>query len=106
MCRGSSGRCRSRSGTPYNWLVGTLRIGRGRRSLAGAGLGVAPLALLTLALVPAGLSLTSVALLHLVPVVVVAGVGGVWLGPAPPAAAAAPANWVLRPPFHPPAGAG
>jgi two-component system sensor histidine kinase KdpD len=80
--------------------VGTLRIGRGRRSLAGAGLGVVLLALLTLALVPAGLSLTSVALLYLVPVVVVAGVGGVWPGLAAAAASDALLNWFFVPPFH------
>jgi K+-sensing histidine kinase KdpD len=66
----------------------------------GAGLGAFILAALTACLVPGGLSLTSVALLYLVPVVIVAGIGGVFLGLATAAASDLLLNWFFVPPFH------
>ena len=73
------------------------------RTWLGAGLGLVALPALTAALVPArpgGLTLTSVALLYLVPVVIVAGVGGLWLGLATAAASDLLLNWFFVPPFH------
>jgi len=73
------------------------------RAWIGAAVGVVGLGVLTAALTPArsgGLTLTSVALLYLVPVVVVAGVGGVWLGLAAAAASDLLLNWFFVPPFH------
>ena len=87
-------------------LVSTLPPA-GPRSLirvcVGAGLGVVGFGALTLGLAPASserLTLTSVALLYLVPVVVVAGVGGVWLGLAAAVASDALLNWFFVPPYH------
>src|SRR5205823_4478573 len=45
-------------------------------------------------------SLTSAALLYLVPVVVVAVIGGVWLGLATALASDALLNWFFVPPYH------
>jgi two-component system, OmpR family, sensor histidine kinase KdpD len=73
-----------------------------RRTWAGAGLAVIGLGALTLGLVAArsGIALTSVALLYLVPVVVVAGVGGVRLGVAAAIASDLLLNWFFVPPLH------
>jgi two-component system sensor histidine kinase KdpD len=73
------------------------------RAWIGAVLGVVLLLGLTAALTPqrdGGLTLTSIALLYLVPVVIVAGVGGVWLGLATAAASDLLLNWFFVPPFH------
>ena len=73
------------------------------RAWIGAALGIVGLVGLTLGLTPArsgGLTLTSVALLYLVPVVIVAGVGGVWIGLAAAAASDALLNWFFVPPLH------
>ena len=63
------------------------------------GLGAAGLAGLTVALLPHG-SLTDAALLYLIPVVLVAVVGGVWPGLAAAAASDVLLNWFFVPPFH------
>ncbi|MEH1057523.1 ATP-binding protein [Micromonospora sp. CPCC 206171] len=86
--------------------LSTAAPGAGGRRWRGAGLGagvaVAGLAAVTLALVPvrAEVSLASVVLLYLAPVVVTAAVGG-W-GPAVAAAIAADllVNYFFVPPFH------
>ncbi len=72
------------------------------RGWAGLGLGVAGLAAVTLGLTGSRgvASVTSAALLYLVPVVVVAAVGGVWLGLAAAAASVALLNWFFVPPYH------
>ncbi len=73
-----------------------------RRVWSGVGLGVAGLFALTAVLVPArdDIALTSVALLYLVPVVVVAAVGGLWLALAAAVASDLLLNWFFVPPFH------
>ncbi len=71
-----------------------------RRTWLGALLGLIALATMTAAINPTALALTSVALLYLVPVVIVAGVGGVWLGLATAAASDALLNWFFVPPYH------
>jgi K+-sensing histidine kinase KdpD len=71
-----------------------------QRAWVGGGIGLVALAVLTLALIPGDLNLTSVALLYLVPVVVVAGIGGIWLGLAAAAASDLLLNWFFVPPFH------
>jgi two-component system sensor histidine kinase KdpD len=63
------------------------------------GLGVAGLGGFTVALLPHA-SLTDAALLYLVPVVLVAVVGGVWPGLAAAAASDLLLNWFFVPPFH------
>jgi K+-sensing histidine kinase KdpD len=70
------------------------------RGFAGAGVGVVFLAALTVGLEHGDLTLTSVALLYLVPVVVVAAIGGIWLGLAAAAASDLLLNWFFVPPFH------
>jgi two-component system, OmpR family, sensor histidine kinase KdpD len=69
------------------------------RSWAGLALGVVGLAALTAAL-SGTTALTNAALLYLVPVVVVAVVGGVWLGLATAVASDALLNWFFVPPYH------
>ena len=71
-----------------------------RRIVAGLVLGVVTLAGLTLALLATRPALTSVALLYLVPVVIVAAVGGVWPGIVAAAAGDALLNWFFVPPYH------
>jgi two-component system sensor histidine kinase KdpD len=72
------------------------------RNWVGLGLGVVGLAGVTIGLTgtrpPA--ALTNAALLYLVPVVVVAVVGGVWLGLATAVASDALLNWYFVPPYH------
>jgi two-component system sensor histidine kinase KdpD len=68
------------------------------RTWLGLGLGVAGLAVLTATLTPGGL--TNAALLYLVPVVLVAVVGGVWLGLATALASDLLLNWYFVPPVH------
>lgn len=61
------------------------------------------LAAFTAALVPArsgALTLTSIALLYLVPVVIAAGVGGVWVGLAAAIGSDALLNWFFVPPYR------
>jgi len=73
------------------------------RAWLGLGIGIAGLAALTAALVPAragALTLTSIALLYLIPVVVVAGVGGIWVGLAAAIGSDLLLNWFFVPPFH------
>jgi K+-sensing histidine kinase KdpD len=72
------------------------------RAWAGLGLGVAGLVAVTAGLTTSrsGSSLTSAALLYLVPVVVVAVVGGVWLGLTVAVASDALLNWFFVPPYH------
>src|SRR5215468_526173 len=73
------------------------------RAWAGTALGVVALAGLTAALVPARsgtLTLTSIALIYLIPVVAVAVVGGLWVGLAAAAASDALLNWFFVPPYH------
>lgn len=75
---------------------------RGRRPVAFA-VAVVSLGGLTLALAPrhgGGLTLTSVALLYLVPVAVVALLGGVWLGVATAVASDALLNFYFVAPYH------
>jgi two-component system sensor histidine kinase KdpD len=62
--------------------------------------GLISIAALTLGLIHGRPALTSVALLYLVPVVVVAAIGGVWLGLAAAAASDLLLNWFFVPPFH------
>jgi K+-sensing histidine kinase KdpD len=69
------------------------------RLYLGVGLGTLGLAALTAGLRPPG-SLTDAALLYLVPVVVVAGVGGVWPGLATAIASDLLLNWFFVPPYH------
>jgi K+-sensing histidine kinase KdpD len=70
------------------------------RPWIGLGLGAAALAALTLALADTAASLTSAALLYLVPVVAVAVVGGVWPALATALASDAVLNWFFVPPYH------
>ncbi len=75
------------------------------RAWIGAAVGVVGLSVLTAVLTPertgaSGLTLTSVALLYLVPVVIVAGIGGVWIGLAAAAASDLLLNWFFVPPYH------
>jgi K+-sensing histidine kinase KdpD len=74
----------------------------GRRSLAGAGLAGSGLAACTVLLVPhrETLSLASVALLYLVPVVAAATVGGLWPALAAAGAADLLVNFFFVPPYH------
>src|SRR5690348_8500830 len=84
-------------------MVALLHPSRARtRTFAGFGLGATGLAALTLGLTGTreNASLTSAALLYLVPVVVVAVVGGVWLGLATAVASDALLNWFFVPPYH------
>jgi K+-sensing histidine kinase KdpD len=69
------------------------------RTWAGLGLGTAGLVTLTVTL-SGTRELTSAALLYLVPVVVVAVLGGVWLGLATALASDALLNWFFVPPYH------
>lgn len=69
------------------------------RGWLGLALGAVGLAVVTVALVPHR-SLTTAALLYLVPVVAVAVVGGVWLGLATALASDALLNWYFVPPYH------
>jgi K+-sensing histidine kinase KdpD len=74
-----------------------------RRAWLGLAIGLVGLAALTAALVPArngALTLTSIALLYLVPVVIAAGVGGVWVGLAASIGSDALLNWFFVPPYH------
>ncbi|GIH13850.1 ATP-binding protein [Rugosimonospora africana] len=68
------------------------------RTWLGLGLGVAGLASLTATLAHG--NLTNTALLYLVPVVLVAAVGGVWLGLATAIASDLLLNWYFVPPYH------
>ncbi|GAA5181329.1 hypothetical protein GCM10023322_15710 [Rugosimonospora acidiphila] len=68
------------------------------RTWLGLGLGVAGLACLSAMLERD--NLTNAALLYLVPVVVVAAVGGVWLGLAAAVASDLLLNWYFVPPVH------
>jgi K+-sensing histidine kinase KdpD len=73
------------------------------RAWLGLAIGVVGLVALTAALVPArsgALTLTSIALLYLVPVVIAAGVGGVWVGLAASIGSDALLNWFFVPPYH------
>lgn len=72
------------------------------RTWAGLGLGVVGLTALTFGLTGTRehTTLTSAALLYLVPVVAVAVVGGVWLGLAAAVASDALLNWFFVPPYH------
>ncbi|HEY2792434.1 MAG TPA: DUF4118 domain-containing protein, partial [Micromonosporaceae bacterium] len=70
------------------------------RAWVGAAVGLISIAALTLGLSHGRPALTSVALLYLVPVVVVAAIGGVWLGLAAAAASDLLLNWFFVPPFH------
>jgi K+-sensing histidine kinase KdpD len=69
------------------------------RTWAALGLGVAGLGTLTIAL-DGTKELTSAALLYLVPVVVVAVLGGVWLGLGTAVASVTLLNWFFVPPYH------
>ncbi len=69
------------------------------RSWSGLALGAAGLAMVTVVLAP-NRSLTSAALLYLVPVVAVAVIGGVWLGLATAVASDLLLNWFFVPPYH------
>lgn len=69
------------------------------RTWAALGLGTAGLATVTIAL-DGNRELTSAALLYLVPVVVVAVLGGVWAGLATAVASDALLNWFFVPPYH------
>jgi K+-sensing histidine kinase KdpD len=74
-----------------------------RRAWLGLAIGVVGLAAFTAALVPArsgALTLTSIALLYLVPVVIAAGIGGVWVGLAASIGSDALLNWFFVPPYH------
>jgi len=74
-----------------------------RRAAIGLAIGVVGLSAFTAALVPArsgALTLTSIALLYLVPVVIAAGVGGVWVGLAASIGSDALLNWFFVPPYH------
>lgn len=74
-----------------------------RRAWLGLATGLVGLAAFTAALVPArsgALTLTSIALLYLVPVVIAAGVGGVWVGLAASIGSDALLNWFFVPPYH------
>ena len=74
-----------------------------RRAGIGLAIGVVGLSAFTAALVPArsgALTLTSIALLYLVPVVIAAGVGGVWVGLAASIGSDALLNWFFVPPYH------
>jgi two-component system sensor histidine kinase KdpD len=79
-----------------------MPIRSSRRTAAGAALAVIGLYALTAGLVTArsDITLTSVALLYLVPVVIVAGVGGVRLGLAAAIASDLLLNWFFVPPYH------
>ncbi|HEY2672264.1 MAG TPA: ATP-binding protein [Rugosimonospora sp.] len=68
------------------------------RTWLGLALGVAGLTGLTATLAQG--NLTNAALLYLVPVVLVAAVGGVWLGLATATASDLLLNWYFVPPFH------
>src|SRR5256886_16672135 len=84
-------------------MVALLQPSRARtRTWAGLALGGAGLAALTLGLTGTrgNASLTSAALLYLVPVVVVAVVGGVWPGLAVAVASDALLNFFFVPPYH------
>src|SRR2546429_9147679 len=70
------------------------------RPWIGLGLGAAGLVVLTLALADTAASLTSAALLYLVPVVAVAVVGGVWPALATALASDAVLNWSCVLPYH------
>lgn len=74
----------------------------GARFWGGLALGVVGLGAFTAALIPARdtIALTSIALLYLVPVVVVGGVGGVWLGVAAAVASDLLLNWFFVAPYH------
>jgi two-component system sensor histidine kinase KdpD len=80
------------------WTVPRSRV----RGWGGLALGVVGLAAVTLGLTGSRgvASVTSAALLYLVPVVVVAAVGGVWLGLATATASDALLNWFFVPPYH------
>lgn len=69
------------------------------RTWAALALGTAGLATVTIAL-DGTRELTSAALLYLVPVVVVAVLGGVWAGLATAVASDALLNWFFVPPYH------
>jgi two-component system sensor histidine kinase KdpD len=80
--------------SPTRWAI---------RAWLGLGIGIAGLAALTAALVPARsgtLTLTSIALLYLIPVVIVAGVGGIWVGLAAAIGSDLLLNWFFVPPYH------
>ncbi|HKE66431.1 MAG TPA: ATP-binding protein [Micromonosporaceae bacterium] len=80
--------------TPTRWAF---------RAWVGLGVGAAGLAALTAALVPARagtLTLTSIALLYLIPVVIAAGIGGTWVGLAAAIASDLLLNWFFVPPYH------
>src|SRR5256885_322129 len=82
-------------------MVALPSRGRPRaRPWIGLGLGAAGLVVLTLALADTAASLTSAALLYLVPVVAVAVVGGVWPALATALASDAVLNWFFVPPYH------
>src|SRR5215475_12527271 len=87
---------------PYNGSVRVPRPVPVRRGLLGVAVAAAGLAALTALLVPAraSVSLSSVALLYLVPVVAAAVIGGVW--PALVAAVGADlvVNFFFIPPYH------
>jgi K+-sensing histidine kinase KdpD len=73
------------------------------RAWLGLTIGVVGLVALTAALVPArsgALTLTSIALLFLIPVVIAAGIGGVWVGLAASIGSDALLNWFFVPPYH------
>src|SRR2546421_13047550 len=70
------------------------------RPWIGLGLGAAGLVALTLALADTAASLTTAALLYLVPVVAVAVFGGVWPALATALASDALLNWFFVPPYH------
>lgn len=77
--------------------------GSARRAWLGLAIGVIGLAAFTAALVPARngtLTLTSIALLYLVPVVIAAGVGGIWVGLAASVGSDTLLNWFFVPPYH------
>jgi K+-sensing histidine kinase KdpD len=80
--------------TPHRWAG---------RAWLGLGIGAVGLIAFTAALVPArsgALTLTSIALLYLVPVVVAAGVGGIWVGLAASVGSDALLNWFFVRPYH------
>jgi two-component system sensor histidine kinase KdpD len=79
---------------PHRWAF---------RAWVGLGIGAVGLAAFTAALVPARsgtLTFTSIALLYLVPVVIAAGVGGIWVGLAAAIGSDLLLNWFFVPPYH------
>jgi two-component system sensor histidine kinase KdpD len=76
-----------------------MRSLTGTRTVLGLGLGAAGLVIITPILTP-NRSLTSAALLYLVPVLAVAVVGGVWPALATAVASDLLLNWFFVPPYH------